>query len=267
MKNKIKYLVTFIVIFFFVTSCEEDLTVYTPESSWAQLSSSTASSMSESATTGKAIKVQLGALSNPDGQSFEFTVTGDSSRFTVSPSDGKIVFSPNAYEATITITPIDNNSSDGNAVITVNLTGDNVGTGGDGIDLTSVKLTIVDDDCPIVIDETTAWISQYDDSRADATEVVLEKLADNQWYCPTTWGYNGVANFTGVGAYAGLYPFDVVITLNPDDLTVSVEGTSGWAVGGPGSYDPCANTITVPVLDDELFNGGGLDKGWSLTGK
>ena len=267
MKNNIKYLVTIIVALFFVTSCEEDLKVYTPESSWAQLSSSAASSMSESSTTGKAIKVQLGAVNNSDGQTFEFSVTGDSSRFTVSPSDGKIVFAPNSYEATITVTPIDNNSSDGNAEITVSLTGDNIGPGGDGLDLTSVKLTIIDDDCPIVIDETATWISQYDDSRADATEVVLEKLADNQWYCPTTWGYNGVANFTGIAGYAGLYPFDVTITLNPDDLTVLVEGIDGWAVGGSGSYDPCANTITVPVLDDELFSGGGLDKGWTLTGQ
>ena len=59
----------------------------------------------------------------------------------------------------------------------------------------------------------------------------------------------------------------MTITLNPDDLTVLVEGIDGWAVGGSGSYDPCANTITVPVLDDELFSGGGIDKGWTLTGQ
>ena len=192
MKNKIKYLVTFIVIFFFVTSCEEDLTVYTPDSSWAQLSSSTASSIGESSTTGKTIKVQLGTVSNEDGQSFEFTVTGDSSRFSVSPSDGKIVFGPKAYEATITITPIDNNISDGNAEITLTLVGDNVGTGGDGVDLTSVKLTIVDDDCPIVIDETETWIAQYDYTSSSrglmpSNEIELEKLSENEWYLPTTW--------------------------------------------------------------------------------
>ena len=57
MKNNFKYLVTVLVSLLFLTACEEDLLVYEPESSYAQLASSTASTMSESATTGKTIKV------------------------------------------------------------------------------------------------------------------------------------------------------------------------------------------------------------------
>ena len=267
MKNNFKYLATVLVSLLFLTSCEEDVLVYTPESSYAQLTSSTTSTMSKSSTTGTTIKVVLVTVSNDSGESFDFTVTGDSSRYTITPADGKVVFSAGSYEATITVTPVDNNVSDGNADLTITLTGENVGVGGDGVNLTSVAVTIIDDDCPIVIDDTALWISQYDDSRADATEVELTKLGDNQWYCPTTWGYNGVANFTGAAGYAGLYPYDVVITLNPSDLTVLVEGLDGWAIGGSGSYDPCANTFTIPVLDDALFSNGGLDSGWTLTGK
>ena len=267
MKNNFKYLITVLVSLLFLTACEEDLLVYEPDSTFAQLASSTASTMSEGATTGKSIKVVLGAGSNTSGATFDFNVTGDSARFTVSPSNGKVEFAAGTYEATITVTPVDNNLSDGNADLTISLTGDNIGVGGNGVEFTSVGVTIIDDDCPIVIDDTALWISQYDDSRADATEVELTKVGDNQWYCPTTWGYNGVANFTGVAAYAGLYPYDVVITLNPTDLTVLVEGLDGWAIGGSGSYDPCANTFTIPVLDDALFSGGGIDSGWTLTGK
>ena len=274
MKNNIKYLVTIIVAFFFVTSCEEDLKVYTPESSWVQLSSSSASSIGESSTTGQAIKVQLGAISNPDGQTFEFSVTGDSSRFTVSPTDGKIVFAPNTYEATNTVTPIDNNSSDGNAEITITLTGDNVGTGGDGIDLLSVKLTIVDDDCPIVIDDTESWIAQYDYTSSSrglmpSNEIVLEKLSENEWYLPTTWGLNGVSWLTGSSAYDGLYVFDAVITLNTADFTCTIVGTSALTPGGDtGTYDPCTNTFSFTTLTDALFSGGaGLNRGFTLTGK
>ena len=274
MKNNIKYLVTIIVAFFFVTSCEEDLKVYTPESSWVQLSSSSASSIGESSTTGQAIKVQLGTISNPDGQTFEFSVTGDSSRFTVSPSDGKIVFAPNTYEATITVTPIDNNSSDGNAEITITLTGDNVGTGGDGIDLLSVKLTIVDDDCPIVIDDTESWIAQYDYTSSSrglmpSNEIVLEKLSENEWYLPTTWGLNGVSWLTNNPAYDGSYVFDAVITLNTADFTCTIVGTSALTPGGDsGTYDPCTNTFSFTTLTDALFSGGaGLNRGFTLTGK
>ena len=136
MKNNFKYLVTVLVSLLFLTACEEDLLVYEPESSYAQLASGTASSMSESATTGKTIKVVLGAGSNTSGATFDFNVTGDSARFTVSPSNGKVEFAAGTYEATITVTPVDNNLSDGNADLTISLTGENIGVGGDGVDLT-----------------------------------------------------------------------------------------------------------------------------------
>ena len=270
MKNNFKYLATVLVSLLFLTSCEEDVLVYSPESSYAQLASSTAATMSESSTTGTTIKVVLGTVSNDSGESFDFTVTGDSSRYTITPADGKVVFSAGSYEATITVTPVDNNVSDGNADITITLTGENVGVGGDGIDLTSVAVTIIDDDCPIVIDDTALWTAQYVYSAAGppATEIALTKVADNQWYLPTTWGYNAVSWLTGVPAYDGLYVFDAVITLNPADLTCIIEGTSALTPGGDtGSYDPCANKFTFSTLNDELFSGGGIDAGFTLTGK
>lgn len=273
MKNNFKYLVTVLVSLLFLTACEEDLLVYEPESSYAQLASGTASSMSESATTGKTIKVVLGAGSNTSGAIYDFNVTGDSARFTVSPSNGKVEFAAGSYEATITVTPVDNNLSDGNADLTISLTGDNIGVGGDGVDLTSVKLTIIDDDCPIVIDETASWIAQYSWTSSTrglipASEIVLQKVGENQWYLPTTWGLNGVSFLTNNPAYDGLYVFDAVITLNPADLTCTIEGTSTLTPGGDtGSYDPCANTFTFSSLNDELFSGGGIDAGFTLTGK
>ena len=75
MKNNFKYLITVLVSLLFLTACEEDLLVYEPESSYAQLASGTASSMSESATTGKTIKVVLGAGSNTSGAIYDFNVS------------------------------------------------------------------------------------------------------------------------------------------------------------------------------------------------
>ena len=267
MKNNLKFIITTFIVAALFYSCEEELVIYTPESAYAQLDSSNPISMSENSSGGKTIKVLLGTANPSNGGTFNFNVTGDTSRFSVTPSDGVIEFQGGEIESMITITPIDNSVSDGNAELTVSLTGDNIGPAGDGLMLTSIDVTIIDDDCPTLIDETLTWISQYADSRADATVVELTKLGENQWFCPTTWGYNGVGNFTGNPAYNGLYPFDVVITLNPVDNTITVEGTAAWAVGGTGSYDPCTNTFILAVLDDELFAGGGKDLGWTLTGQ
>ena len=270
MKNNFKYLVTILVSLLFLTACEEDLLVYEPDSSYAQLASGSAATMSEGATDGKTIKVILGAGSNTTGATFDFNVTGDSSRFTVSPSNGKVEFAAGSYEATITVTPVDNKISDGNADLTISLTGENIGVGGDGVELTSVAVTIIDDDCPITIDDTALWTAQYvySSSGPPATEIALTKVGDNQWYLPTTWGYNAVSWLTGNPAYDGLYVFEAVITLNPADLTCTIEGTSGLTPGGDtGSYDPCANKFTFASLNDELFAGGGIDAGFTLTGK
>lgn len=273
MKNNFKFLTTFLLTLLLLTSCEEDVSIYTPESSYAQLVSSTAATMSENSTTGTTIKVVLGTVSNDSGESYDFTVTGDSSRYTVTPADGKVVFSAGSYEATITVTALDNNVSDGNAALTITLTGENVGVGGDGIDLTSVAVTIIDDDCPTVIDDTESWIAQYDYTSSTrglmpASEIALTKLSDNEWYLPTTWGLNGVSWLTGNPAYDGRYYFDAVITLNPD-LTCTIDGLSSLTPGGDtGSYDPCANTFTFASLNDSLFAGGdGIDAGFTLTGK
>ena len=38
--------------------------------------------------TGTTLNVVLGTISNDSGESFDFTVTGDSSRYTVTPADG-----------------------------------------------------------------------------------------------------------------------------------------------------------------------------------
>lgn len=267
MKNNLKFIfATFIVAALF-TSCEEELVIYTPENSYAQLGSSNPITMSEN-SGGKTIIVQLGTANPSNGGTFNFNVTGDTSRFSVTPSDGVIEFQGGEIESMITITPIDNSVSDGNAELTVSLTGDNIGPAGDGLSLTSVDVTIVDDDCPTLIDETKTWVSQYAYSGLASTEVELTKLEENKWFCPTTWGYNGVSGITGNPGYDGLYPFDVIITLNPADNSITVEGTAGWAIGGTGSYDPCTNSFSVAVLDDSLFNGGvGIDRGWTLTGK
>ncbi len=274
MKNNFKFLTTILVSLLFLTSCEEDVLVYTPESSYAHLTSSTSATMGESSTTGKTINVVLGTVSNDSGESFDFTVTGDSSRYTVTPADGKVVFSAGSYEATITVTPVDNTVSDGNADLTITLTGENVGVGGDGVDLTSVTVTIIDDDCPIVIDDTASWIAQYDYTSSTrglmpANEIVLTKVGDNQWYLPTTWGLNGVSWLTANSAYDGRYVFEALITLNPADLTCTIDGLSSLTPGGDsGSYDPCSNTFTFASLNDALFSGGaGLDRGFTLTGK
>lgn len=269
MKNNFKFLATVLLTLLLLTSCEEDVSIYTPESSYAHLTSSTSSTMSESSTSGTTIKVVLGTVSNDSGESYEFTITGDSSRYTITPADGKVVFSAGSYESTITVTPVDNNVSDGNADLTIALTGDNVGVGGDGIDLTSVAVTIIDDDCPTVIDDTESWIAQYDYTSSvrglmPASEIELTKLSDNEWYLPTTWGLNGVSWLTNNPVYDGLYVFDAVITLNPD-FTCTIEGLSSLTPGGnTGSYDPCANTFTFASLTDALFP---LNRGFTLTGK
>ena len=87
MKNNLKFILAAFIVTAFFTSCEEELIIYTPESSYAQLGSSNPITMSENLSSGTQIKVLLGTADPSNGGTFNFNVTGDTSRFSVTPSN------------------------------------------------------------------------------------------------------------------------------------------------------------------------------------
>ena len=270
MKNNLKYFIIALFTFSIFTSCEEEITVYEGPTPFVQIENDAATSIGE---LGGEETITLSLVAYSDSRlTVDFTVEADdTSRFTISPSSGSVTFGEGEYEKTIVVSSIDNSVADGNSTLTVTISGASAGTAAEGTFKISKTITIVDDDCPVLIDETTNWEAQYDWTSSTRglipSEVVqLQKLADNVYYCPTTWGFNGVSFITNNPAYDGRFAFDVIIELNPADNTIQVTGNGTWGLGGTGYYDPCANQFVVPVLDDQLFSGGGIDSSWTLTG-
>jgi hypothetical protein len=135
-------------------SCEEDLIIYDEGDGFVQFSSSSGS-IEEGALEPSISTVLLGAGENPDGVTVNFTVTADDpSRFTVEPADGTVTIPAGEFTADITITPVDNITVDGDMDIVIDLTTASslpVGIGGEGINFASRTVTLVDDDCPVDI--------------------------------------------------------------------------------------------------------------------
>lgn len=158
MKNYIKY-VCALLIALVIISCEETPVVYSSVD-FVQLGDVSAAVTEDSGPI--VTSVLVGAASNPNGVTVDFTVTSDdSSRFSVTPASGTIEIPAGEFSADITITPIDNFAVDGDVEVTLALAESSdlaVGLGGEGVNFAQKDITIIDNDCPIDID---AFVGTY----------------------------------------------------------------------------------------------------------
>lgn len=103
------------------------------------------------------VPIQLAADSNPDDLTVNFTVTSDDdTKYTITPSDGVITIPEGEFEAFIEITPIDNASTNDNLDINLSLENNptySLGLVGQGLELNTTTVTILDDDCPLDLTE------------------------------------------------------------------------------------------------------------------
>jgi hypothetical protein len=261
MKNNFKYLTLIFATFFFI-SCEEELVIYDPATPYAQFLSGSSESISEASAT-LSLVVALGAGSNADGFTTNFTVTSsDDTRYSVSPSDGTLYFGPGSFETSIDITPIDNTNIDGDATIEISLSS-NDGVGGEGNFNISRSVTILDDDCPTVFAASyngNTSNSGYCPTGCSPYTITPQVLSDTELYLETAWGYSYISAVYSNSAYDGLYLNAGIITLNADS---SVSGIDQYGYTMTGSYVACSDTWTY-TWDDQLAPFG-LNKGVDVT--
>ena len=223
MKKIFKFSLLLLSLVFF-GSCEEDLVIFETPDGFIQLAA-TSGSIEENNTGDLITTVLFGGRSNDSGITANFTVTSsDPSRFTVSPASGTLEIPAGQMSADIVLTPVDNFDVDGNASVTITLTDASskpIGIGGEGLRNVSTSLTIIDNDCPITIDD---WVGTY---------TVFENFTD------------------GVNAPSGLSDFfteayQIELALAPGDITgtkVVITNTPGFneyiADGTVMSFDTC----------------------------
>ena len=264
MKNNFKYLTLIFATFFFI-SCEEELVIYDPATPYAQFLSGSSESITEASAT-LSLVVALGAGSNADGFTTNFTVTSsDDTRYSVSPSDGTLYFGPGSFETSIDITPIDNTNIDGDATIEISLSS-NDGVGGEGNFNISRSITIIDDDCPTIFATDYAY-EGYNPSYGglmDSGTVTPTLLAANALYLDTGWGYNFIASTYNNPIYANRYLNAVILEVAADG---SVSGQDAYGYPLSGIYVACSDTFTYNWTSGGPFGRTGADIYTILTGK
>ena len=139
------------------SSCEDVTTPdlgSTKESQWLQFGNEAISGTESGGDI--IVPVQFAAGSNPDGLEVGFTVVASSpTGYTITPSNNKIIIAAGEFVSNIVITPIDNSYSNDN--ITFEITFDNpslpVGLAGQGLKNKETTVTILDDDCALVLED------------------------------------------------------------------------------------------------------------------
>jgi hypothetical protein len=232
MKNKIKLFLVGLVAFS-ITGCEMDPynVEFSENTDFVQLGQ-TSGSIEENAGSVISTTIQLGQP-NESGVTVAFTVSSDDdSRYELlTPSP--ISIPAGSTSAEIQIEPIDNFDVDGNIDVTIELnesgTSSPIGIAGFGLERTSRVITIIDNDCPITIED---WVGTYD---------VSENFTDGG-NAP-----NGLSDFFSE-------TYQVELSLAPGDITgtkVVITNSEGFDVyindGTVMSFDTCNGAI---IFDD-----------------
>lgn len=213
------------------TSCEEQENLVYGGPDFIQFANASSSGTeTDGAASPFVTTVLVGSDSNDAGVTVNFTVTSsDPSRYSVSPAGGTLEIPAGEFSGEILITPVNNLDVDGDLEITITLQESSslpAGLGGEGVNLASKTITLIDDDCPIDID---AFVGTF---------AVSENF---------TAGVNspfGLADFFGEA-------YQLELSLAPGDVTgtkVEINNSAGFNVyiddGTIMSFNACPGTIS-----------------------
>lgn len=230
----------------------------------------TSSSIDENSEIPITISIQFGGSvsQNTSGITANFTVaSSDLTRFTVSPSTGTIEIPVGELSADITFTPIDNLIADGalDVVIELSAEGNNIpiGLGGEGILNTISTITILDNDCAIILEEMVGNYSGTDNWIASAGGPLKPKITtsiDGSSFNITGVGYAWLENpsFWGEPVVAeSSITIDIDLITGEFEIPYTYTATTiyngdlyNYYAKGKGKYYACSDTFE---LEYELF--------------
>lgn len=155
MKNFINYTIAaFIAIL--TISCEDLSTPNLGDNEqWIQFEFAT-STVSESAAEPLAVPVLYASGTNDSELSVNFTYTASSTEgYEITPSNGVVTIPAGEFVGYIYVTPIDDDVTNDDITIDFTLSSNDIplGLAGEGIYNTTSQVTIVEDDCPLVLSE------------------------------------------------------------------------------------------------------------------
>lgn len=267
--KKLLYIITVFTLIFFASCKDQENLVFDNQDGFVQLSVSNSATIPENSTGSITTSVIFGgsAAQNTSGITVNFEVlSSNSARYTVEPSNGILEIPAGETSAEITITPIDNSIADGSIELTLNILNTSslpVGIGGEELVNVSRVITLVDDDCPIVLENMEGTYAGSDNWYSGAGGPLSTQIITS---------YDGTSfTMTGIG-YAWLenpdYWAEEVIT--EGSVTVDIDTTTGefeipytytattvyngdpynYYVKGSGKYFSCSDTFEIEY---ELF--------------
>ena len=231
---------------FVLSSCEdENPTFYKNAEGFIQFAS-TSADLAENNTAGLTTTVLFGGASNDNGITVNYTVTSDDNTRFTDMNNGTVEIPAGQRSAEIVIVPVDNARTDGNLEIVLELSTSSdkpVGIGGEGVNSNTKTITIVDNDCPINLDD---WVGTY---------TVQEEFSAGG----TNAGLSLAANFTET--------YQIEISKDPTDtdgIRVILNNSAGANQFIPNgtvmTFDTCngavsfAGTVNIALFRDMTVN-------------
>lgn len=215
----------FIFCLLLLAGCDPTENVITeiPATGFIQVASETGS-VSEGAANVE-IDVLYGGTSNTDGVTVRYTLTSDDPSRYIDVTGGTVEIPSGQFSGKIIIEPVNNATTDGNLNIAVTLTTDSsvpVGLVG-GVNNVTQNLTLIDDDCPIAIND---WVGTY------TVEEVFSEGGTN-------------AGLTLAGAFGESYQIELALDpTDTDGIRLVVTNSAGF-----NTYIPNGTVITFDTCN------------------
>lgn len=288
MKKIFKSFIYITIIAFFVISCDENDTVFTPlsfpEDAFVAFEDASSITVLESNTSPIEIIVNYAnTLENATAPiTVDFTITSDTAiegvHYTVVGDSNQLTFAAGELNAKIVIIPIDNLLEDGNKVLNITLADSSVAVGLPGPDSfnKSIIVTLTDDDCAFTFADLDgiSWIGTDNASgnqgpnatkittSFDGTNLLMGGIAFGWLTNPNYWEEVVVAStpvivvmdpITGVFTIAEQYLADTTWNGSPQPT---------YRISANGQYFSCLNKMTVNYT---LYQGGAVLRQYTET--
>lgn len=241
MKNFIK--ITFIFSLLILVGCDEYENPTYDGGDFIQLENGSTEAIVEN--SGDVVEIDV-LLSSPQVSetTVNFDITGDVSRYLLTPSSGSISIPAGMTSATLSFEAIDNDDIDGDIDIEVSLSATSslpVGIGGEGVENSSKIITIVDDNVPcndyVVTVTTDRWGSENSWEITDSTGTII---ASDGPYVDGPSGFTETY-VTNVNLEDGCYTFTMFDSYGDGMGTGTYSVSCGALVAASGG--PSLNTV------------------------
>jgi len=257
----------------FVISCDENETTFVPldlpQDAFVVFENDSFN-VTESSTDDVIVTIYLATINQTSNVTVDFAITSEDAilgtHYEIVDNKTQFSIASGKYSDELRIRAIDNGETDGNKELIITLTGNsagaNIGYNGPDSNNSSMSITILDDDCPLVL------VGEYNELSEDVN-TTRTYVGGSSWMIEATdnpneylisgffkdlfteWGEVFQEGFGYEGKVLMIDNGDGTVTIPCQYMGQTLPGPWDYSMSGTGTYSSCDKTLTISSAFDD----------------